>query len=133
LDLPPALAREYALAALGPDGEIDDAGAAGQAEGRDPLFAVSNHHYVTHGEPPFVDGDDAGRYVGYFVNEDGEQAVFTCDAETGEATVRLGDAGWQALHRVVDGEPQNVHLTDSERTWIRACWLATEPLRKKRA
>lgn len=129
LDLPPALARKYAEAVLARDSEIDDPRSAAQAERSHPFFAVSNHHYVTQGEPPFVDGDDPGRYAGYFVNEHGEQAVFVCDTETGEATVRLGDAGWQAVHRVVDGKLQNVYLTEAERAWIRSCWLATKPLR----
>ena len=42
---------------------------------REPLFTVSNHHTAACGEPPDVDGDAAGTYVGYFANEYGEQAV----------------------------------------------------------
>jgi hypothetical protein len=37
---------------------------------------------------------DRTRYVGYFANEHGEQAIYTYDFETGEATLRMGDSGW---------------------------------------
>ena len=61
---------------------------------REPLFKVSNHHTAACVEPPTVDGDAAGAYLGYFANEHGEQAIYTYDYETGEATIRMGDAGW---------------------------------------
>jgi hypothetical protein len=49
-----------------------------------PLFRVSNHHAESCGEPPAVDGDAQGKYVGYFANEHGEQAIYLFDFETGE-------------------------------------------------
>jgi hypothetical protein len=59
------------------------------------------------------------------LGQDGEQAIFEYDFQTGEATVRLGDIGWDNAHRVVDGQVAGLVLTKSEVTWIYACWLAT--------
>ena len=98
---------------------------------REPLFSVSNHHVAGCGEPPVMNGDAAGTYVGYFVNEHGEQAVYTYDRKTGEATVRLGDAGWQNIVRVRDGKAERLGLTDSEAMWLRACWQATGAFRSR--
>jgi len=54
------------------------------------LFSVSNHHAEKCGEPPAVDGDMPDKYVGYFLNEHGEQSVYTYDFKTGEAMLRMG-------------------------------------------
>ena len=91
----------------------------------DPLFKVSNHHTEPCGEPPTVAGDAPEMYFGYFANEYGEQAIYAYDRETGTATLRMGDAGWGAVHPVVNGEAEDLRLTGAERTWLRACWLAT--------
>src|SRR5207253_1342740 len=72
----------------------------GAPMGQAPLLTVSNHHTAACGEPPAVDGDAPGTYVGYFANEYGEQAVYTYGAQTGAATIRMGDAGWHDVHRV---------------------------------
>ncbi len=89
-----------------------------------PLFQISNHHTEDCGQPPAIDGDGASKYFGYFANQYGEQAVFVYDYETREACVWMGDTGWRKPHRVVDGRPEGIILTESEATWIRACWLA---------
>ena len=65
-----------------------------------------------------------GKYYGYFANQYGEQAVFVYDYQTREASVWMGDTGWGKAHRVVDGRPEGIILTESEAVWIRACWLA---------
>ena len=90
-----------------------------------PLFKVSNHHKDNCGQPPAVDGDEPGKYFGYFANPNGEQAVFVYDYQTDEASVWMGDTDWHNAHRVVDGRVQGVILNESEAAWIRACWLAT--------
>ena len=89
-----------------------------------PLFRISNHHAEDCGQPPAIDGDGAGKYVGYFANQYGEQAVFVYDYQTREASVRMGETGWGKAHRVVDGRTEGIILTESEAMWIRACWLA---------
>jgi hypothetical protein len=89
------------------------------------LFSVSNHHTASSGEPPVVDGDAPDKYFGYFANEHGEQAIYAYDFATGEATLRMGDAGWQTTHAVVNGEAQGLMLSMAEFTWLRACWMAT--------
>lgn len=98
----------------------------------DLLFKISNHHTDSAGQPPAIDGDADGPYHGYFTNEHGEQALFAYDHATGDATVRMGDAGWDQVHRVVDGSVAGLNLTEAEATWIRACWLATGAIRKQR-
>jgi hypothetical protein len=67
-----------------------------------PLFSISNHHVESCGEAPAVDGDAQGKYFGYFANEHAEQAVYTYDVDTREATLRMGDTGWQVVHPVVN-------------------------------
>ena len=37
----------------------------------------------------------------------------------------MGDTGWGKAHRVVNGRPEGIILTESEAVWIRACWLAS--------
>ncbi len=99
-----------------------------------PLFSVSNHHTRSCGEALTVDGDTPGKYVGYFVNEHGEQAIYSYDFETGDATLKMGDSGWQVAHPVVNGEVDGLLLTKAELTWLRACWMATgEPARRRRS
>ena len=90
-----------------------------------PLFKVSNHHTRSCGDPPAADGDAAGVYHGYFANEVGEQSVYVHDFETGKATVRLGDSGWDASYPIVDGCAEGLIVTEAEAAWIRACWIAT--------
>ena len=77
------------------------------------------------GPAPSADGDEAGKYYGYFANQYGEQAVFVYDYQTDEASVWMGDADWHDAHRVVDGRVEGVILNESEAAWIRACWLAS--------
>ena len=98
---------------------------------REPLFTVSNHHPAACCEPPAVDGNAAGTYVGYFGNEYGEQAVYTYDHETGAATLRMGDAGWHDGYRVKDGHAEGLVLSKTEAMWLRACWLATGALKDR--
>ncbi len=97
----------------------------------DPLFKVSNHHTASCGQPSTVDGDASGTYHGYFTNEYGEQAIYVYDGATGEATVRMGDAGWDKVHRVVNGRLERVNANEAEAAWIRACWLATGALNQR--
>jgi hypothetical protein len=76
-----------------------------------------------------VDGDAPAEYVGYFVNEYGEQAMYTYNFETGEGTLKMGDAGWLTAHAVVNGEAKGLRLTKAELVWLRACWMATGEVR----
>lgn len=99
----------------------------------EPLFRVSNHHTEPCGTPPAIDGDDPGVYVGYFANDCGEQGIYTFDRRTGEAALRLGDADWTRVYRVVDGEPEGLILGRAEALWLQACWLATGAHRRPAA
>lgn len=95
------------------------------------LFSVSNNHTECCGEPPTIDGDQPGFYFGYFANEYGEQAIYTYDRETEEATLKMGDTGWSDIHRVVDGEVEGLLLTLAEQIWLHACWMATGGLKTR--
>ena len=98
-----------------------------------PLFQVSNHHTDDRGQPPAANGDEPGKYYGYFANEYGEQSLFMYNYEKREAFVRMGDMGWDDPHRVVDGCLESIKVTEAEAAWIRACWLAVasgHPTRK---
>lgn len=88
------------------------------------LFKVSNHHTASCGTPPHIDGDTQGRYYGYYANEHGEQAIFEYDFETRTATIRMGDAGWEETHPVVNGVTPNLILNPGEMLWVGACWYA---------
>ena len=69
-----------------------------------------------------------GRYLAYFENRLGEQLVFVHDDGESDATVLLGDVGWEP-RRVSDGGGQpdvgDLILNDEERAFVNACWIAT--------
>jgi hypothetical protein len=90
-----------------------------------PIFSVTNHHASSCGAPPPIDDTTPNRYRGYFENEHGEQAIFVCDRATGEATLYLGDAGWERSHRVVDGRVTGLNLNATEQAWLATCWRAS--------
>jgi len=125
MDLSIELARTYDETARKQSGGRDaERLPQGKRSTNPPLFRISNHHAEDCGQPPAIDGDGAGKYVGYFANQYGEQTVFVYDYQTREASVWMGDTGWGKVHRVVDGRTEGIILTESEATWIRACWLA---------
>jgi hypothetical protein len=134
LDMPLALVRRLATELYNTgdkDRPVGDDIATDQTPADRPLFRVSNHHAQSCGEPPALDGDAAGKYVGYFMNEHGEQAIYSYDGN-GEARIRVGDSGWEATYPVVNGEVADLKLTEAERTWLLACWLASGASQQKR-
>jgi hypothetical protein len=96
-----------------------------------PLFAVRNHHSAECGTPPHIDDRSSSQYLGYFENQYGEQAVFVYDRDSRQASVYVGDAGWEAQHAVVDGAVPDLILSETERLWVRACWQAVTANRKE--
>jgi hypothetical protein len=89
-----------------------------------PLFSVRNHHSAECGTPPRIDDRSPRRYLGYFENQHGEQAVLVYDRDSRQAMLYLGDAGWEMPHKVVDGSVPDLTLSEIERLWVRACWQA---------
>ena len=126
MDLPVKLARRYEEMAREHHGNaLDEQKMPEDKLALDsPLFRVSNHHTDQCGQPPAVDGDEPGKYYGYFANQYGEQAVFVYDYQTHEASVWMGDTDWGDAHPVVDGRVEGIILNEPEAAWIRACWLA---------
>ena len=89
-----------------------------------PIFRVMNRHTDACGAPPAIDDSEPNRYLGYFENEHGEQAVFVYDRTRRMGTLSLGDAGWERSHPVVDGAVAGVVLGATEQAWLAACWMA---------
>jgi hypothetical protein len=89
-----------------------------------PIFRVTNHHTDACGAPPAIDDSEPSRYLGYFENEHGEQAIFVYDRTRRTGTLSLGDTGWEHPHAVVDGVAAGVVLGATEQAWLAACWKA---------
>lgn len=81
-----------------------------------------------HASVAAVSAERPGRYLAYFENRFGEQFVFVHDDGESDATVALGDVGWEPC-RVsdADGLPDvgQLILNDEERAFVNACWIAT--------
>lgn len=88
------------------------------------VFTARNHHAADCGTPPAIDESVPSQYIGYFENSYGEQAVFVYDRDSGRATLRKGDRGWDNPIEVVEGGAIGVILTPAELLWLQACWLA---------
>src|SRR5690349_4597441 len=88
-----------------------------------PLLSLNNHHIDGCGAPPHVT-DKASQYVGYFENQQGEQAIFVSDRAAQVGTLWLGDCGWESPYQVGEGQVASVVLPEAERTWLRTCWEA---------
>jgi hypothetical protein len=89
-----------------------------------PIFRVTNHHTNACGTPPEIDDSEANRYLGYFENEHGEQAIFVYDRTRRVGTLSLGDAGWDRSYPVVEGTAAGIVLGATEQAWLAACWKA---------
>jgi hypothetical protein len=89
-----------------------------------PILRVTNRHTDACGAPPAIDDSEPSRYLGYFENEHGEQAIFVYDRTRRAGTLLLGDAGWERPHAVVEGAVAGVVLGATERAWLAACWKA---------
>jgi hypothetical protein len=90
VDLSPKLARQYAEIARQQqsDERDEEKSPEDKQTGKPPLFRLFNHHTDDCGQAPAVDGDEPGKYFGYFANPHGEQTVFIYDYQTpdGSAT-----------------------------------------------
>jgi hypothetical protein len=96
-----------------------------------PFFRVRNHHTSACGIPPHIDDLSPDQYLGYFENQYGEQAVFVYDRDSSQAMLYLGDAGWETPHAVIDAAVPGLVLAETERLWVRACWLAATANREE--
>lgn len=88
------------------------------------IFQAVNHHGISCGEPPYLTSSDAKQYAGYFQNEYGEQALFTYDRQTKQATLWVGDNGWDHPITITDPLKPDVMLNQAELLWLQACWRA---------
>ena len=90
----------------------------------EPLLKIANHHAPACGDPPIVDGGAENCYVGYFENPHGEQWIFTMNRQTGKATLRGGDVGWNTKFEVTNGAVADLILGHEEQLWLQACWTS---------
>ena len=93
----------------------------------EPLLTIRNHHSPACGDPPIVNEEVHDTYIGYFENQYGEQWVFTCNRATGESVLRGGDIGWNKPCPVVDGQVDDLNLSQDEKLWLEACHAAAIP------
>jgi hypothetical protein len=89
-----------------------------------PIFAVSNHHVASCGEPPCIDDSKPKQYRGYFENAHGEQAIFVYDRAAKKGTLYMGDAGWDEPRPVKQGRVPGLIMGAEEQAWLAACWQA---------
>lgn len=92
-----------------------------------PMLTIRNNHVPECGAPPEIDTANDRRYFGYFANRFAEQWVFTFDRESGKATLRGGDLGWETTLPVRDGKARGAILNEPEQLWLKACWSAAAP------
>jgi hypothetical protein len=97
---------------------------------KDLILRIHNQHSENCGKPPLIT-NDGNQYIGYFVNEHGEQWVFVYDYETDQAVVFGGDAGWDQRYDVSDGMAFKLVMNKFEQQWLAACWKAATVLRRK--
>jgi hypothetical protein len=88
------------------------------------MLTIRNNHFPECGAPPVIDTATSGQYVGYFANRHAEQWVFTFDRQSGEATLRGGDLGWDQILPVHNGQVDDLILDTPEQLWLAACWSA---------
>ncbi len=89
-----------------------------------PFFVMRNNHMIGCGEPPAFTNEAPGRYHGYFENSYGEQWVFVYHRAGKKGELRGGDAGWEQVFEVIDGQARGVILGQDEIRWLQACWVA---------
>ncbi len=92
----------------------------------EPLLKIRNHHIPESGDPPIVDGETGNVYIGYFENSHGEQWIFTFDRDSGSATLRGGDVGWNEKFDVANGTAGGLILGQEEQLWLQACLRASQ-------
>jgi hypothetical protein len=88
------------------------------------IFSVTNVHHVSCGTPPQIDDTVPNRYLGYFENQHGEQAIFVYDRSTKQGTLYMGDAGWGNTYKVINGVAQGLRVNAVEQAWLTVCWKA---------
>jgi hypothetical protein len=88
------------------------------------IFRVMNHHSDACGTQPAIDDSVPDRYLGYFENGHGEQAIFVYDRARRSGTLSLGRCRVGAFACGVEGTVAGVALGAVEQAWLAACWKA---------
>ena len=83
------------------------------------LFMVENHHFESSGQlDTTLDGDD-GNYHSYFVNQHGEQWIFTYNRKEDMVYIQSGDLGWKTSFGLQ--HLRNHVFNTEEKLWLDAC------------
>jgi hypothetical protein len=87
-----------------------------------PLLSIKNYHVAGCGTPPDF-GAMKNVYIGYFMDELGEQYVYLHKDETDEDLLYVGDISWESPLRVGDnGSVDGVNALAA--VWVAACWTS---------
>lgn len=92
------------------------------------FFIMENKHVESCGIPPVIKNEKSDQYFSYFENEHGEQWVFVYDPEIKKAELRGGDAGWDNVFIVENGQAKELVLNLNEKEWLQACWKSATRL-----
>jgi len=89
----------------------------------EPLFVMKNVQAESCGAPPYFENENPNLRRSYFENLFGEQWVFIYDMESGSCTVRSGDAGWDNVYEVREGQVPGLIIHEGEALWVMACYI----------
>lgn len=95
-----------------------------------PMLSIENKHSQESGTPPDFRPNDAA-FLSYYQNAYGEQWVCRYQAPADYAELWSGDAGWEDVYRVTAaGITPGLILSKAEQTWLAACWMTIDEIRK---
>ena len=89
-----------------------------------PFLKIRNAHAKDCGAPPMVTNQNSDQYIGYFEGRCGDQWLFLFDRKTKTGTLQGGDAGWDDVYPVEEGNCPSLVLSKEEALWLQACWAA---------
>ncbi len=94
----------------------------------EPFLTIHNKHAERFGTPPTINNASRDVYVGYFESPYRDQWVFTFDFKTHEGRLRGGNAQWEKVYEVCDGDVSELTLGQEEVAWLQACWKAAQEM-----
>lgn len=88
---------------------------------RENIFTIKNYHIEDSGK--ILNLELEGKYIGYYENTYGDQFIFIGDPDSGRATVKGGDLGWENEIVLFDGMGKvDWVLSYEEILWMSHCY-----------